>query len=133
VLKSSNAQVEPAPKKPRNEDLPQWIEPHWFRHNFVTTYMAFVGQTKNPWDVPVKQTILVMQKIWNATSNFEYSVTTDTAVYHKVRDPLGCRMILIYISDCSTTRRLLAQCDWIHWPHSSSCFFRRSTFITRFR
>jgi hypothetical protein len=126
-LKSSKAPSEPAPKKPRNEELPQWIEAQWFRHTFVTTYMAFVGQTMNPWDVPVKQSIMVMQKIWDATSNFEYVVTTDTAVYHKVRDLLGCRMILIHISDCSTARRLLAQCHWFHRHCSTSSISRLPT------
>ena len=77
--------------------------------------MAFAGQTVNPWDIPVKQSIAVMQKIWDATSSFEYAVTTDTAVYHKVCDLSSCRMILIYISDCTTARGLLAQCHRIEW------------------
>ena len=121
--KSTKAPSEPAPKKPRNEELPRWIDSQWFRHTFVTTYMAFVGQTTNPWDVPVKQSVKVMQKIWDATSSFEYAVTTNTAVYHKVCDLLNCRMILIPLSDCSTARRLLAQCHRIHWHRSSSSIF----------
>ena len=130
--KSSKATGEPAPKKPRNEELPQWIETQWFRHTFVTTYMAFVGQTMNPWEVPVKQSISVMQMIWDATSSYEYAVTTDTAVYHKVRDLLDCRMILIRISDCSTARRLMAQCHWIHRYRSSSSISRLSRGFKRF-
>jgi hypothetical protein len=89
--------------------------------------MAFVGQTINPWDVPVKQAIAVMQKIWDATSRFEYAVTTDTAVYHKVCDPLGCRMILIHILDCPTARRLMAQCHRIFWHRNPSSIFRLPT------
>lgn len=131
--KSSGEPGEPAPKKTRNEELPHWIEAQWFRRTFVTSYMAFVGQTVNPWDVPVKQSVAVMQKIWDETSRIEYKITTDTAVYHKVRDPLGCRKILIYISDCSTARRLMAQCHRIHGHRSSSSFFRLPTGITRFR
>jgi hypothetical protein len=59
--------------------------------------MAFVGQTMNPWDIPVKQSLEVMQKIWDATSSFDYVITTDTAVYHKVSDQLVRRMMLIFI------------------------------------
>ncbi|KAM6503850.1 hypothetical protein JOM56_000793 [Amanita muscaria] len=72
-----------APKKPRNEELPEWIDAHWFRHTFVTTYMAFVGQTADPWDVPVKQSLMVMQKIWDATNNHDYEIATSTALYQK--------------------------------------------------
>jgi hypothetical protein len=71
-------------KKIRNEELPEWVEAHWFRHVFVTTYMAFVGQTADPWDVPIKQSIKVMQKIWNFTSGKEYEITTSSAIYQKV-------------------------------------------------
>ena len=56
--------------------------------------MAFVGQTINPWDVPVKQSIMVMQRIWDATNSYDYKITAETAVYQKVRDILGCKMIL---------------------------------------
>jgi hypothetical protein len=47
-------------KKPQNEELPVWVNLHWFWHTFGMTYMAFVGQTADPWDVPVKQLIQVM-------------------------------------------------------------------------
>ncbi|KAF8479865.1 hypothetical protein JB92DRAFT_2837755 [Gautieria morchelliformis] len=60
-----------------------WIDGKWFRHTFVTTYMAFVGQTINPWDVPVKKAIKVMQQIWDATNSHEYEITSSTAVYQK--------------------------------------------------
>jgi len=50
------------------------------------TYMAFVGQTVNPWDVPVKQSVQVMQKIWDATSHYEYEITASAAIYQKVHD-----------------------------------------------
>jgi hypothetical protein len=72
-------------KKVRNEELPEWVELQWFRHTFVTTYMAFVGQTYNPWDVPVKQALIVMQKIWDACSAYQYEITSSSAVYQKVR------------------------------------------------
>jgi hypothetical protein len=72
-------------KKARTEELPDWIDQKWFRHVFVTSYMAFVGQTADPWDVPVKQAVKVMQKIWDATTDNEYEITTSTAVFHKVR------------------------------------------------
>jgi hypothetical protein len=48
--------------------------------------MAFVGQIADPWDVPVKQSVQVMQKIWDATSHYEYEIATSAAVYQKVRD-----------------------------------------------
>jgi hypothetical protein len=73
-----------ASRKPQNEELPDWVEAQWFRHTFVTTYMAFVGQTTDPWDVPVKQSVKVMQKIWDATSDNEFKITSSTAIYHKV-------------------------------------------------
>jgi len=50
------------------------------------TYMAFVGQVTDPWDVPVKQSVQMMQKIWDATSRYEYEITTSAAIYQKVRD-----------------------------------------------
>jgi hypothetical protein len=73
-------------KKSRNEELPNWVEAHWFRHTFVTTYMAFVGQTTDPWDVPTKQSVEVMQKIWDATSSYEFDIAASTAIYQKVSD-----------------------------------------------
>ena len=45
-----------------------------FRHTFVTTYIAYVSQTSNPWDVPVKQALNVMQKIWDACSAYKYEI-----------------------------------------------------------
>jgi len=59
--------------------------------------MAFVGQTMDPWDVPVKQAVEVMQKIWGATSDHEYEIMTSTPVYQKVCDRFGSRTVLIYI------------------------------------
>ena len=44
-------------------------------------YMAFVGQTVDPWDVPIKQAVQVMQKIWNATNGSEYEITASSAVF----------------------------------------------------
>ncbi|KAI9448605.1 hypothetical protein BJY52DRAFT_1193317 [Lactarius psammicola] len=64
----------PVSKKARYEGLPDWIDARWFRHTFVSTYMAFVGQTANPWDVPIKQAIEVMQKIWNETNGNDYTI-----------------------------------------------------------
>ena len=59
--------------------------------------MAFVGQTSNPWDVPVKQALNVMQKIWDACSAYKYEITTSCAVYQKVRVFIGSEMMLIQI------------------------------------
>jgi hypothetical protein len=73
-------------KKARTKELPDWINQKWFRHVFVTSYMAFVGQTADPWDVPIKQTVKVMQKIWNATTDIEYKLTSSCAVVQKVSD-----------------------------------------------
>jgi hypothetical protein len=44
------------------------------------TYIAFVGQTADPWDVPVKQLVQVMKKIWDATSHYDYEITTSTPI-----------------------------------------------------
>ena len=85
--------------------------------------MAFVGQTINPWDVPVKQSIMVMQRIWDVTNSYDYKITAEAPVYQKVRDILGCEMILIHTSDCPTARRLMAQCHGIYrYCRSSSIY-----------
>ena len=47
-------------KKPTPEGLPDWIDSTWFWYTFVMTYMVFVGQTADPWDVPAKQAVIVM-------------------------------------------------------------------------
>jgi hypothetical protein len=86
VVQISSKASGTASKKPRNEGLPDWVDAQWFRYAFVTTYMAFVGQTANPWDVPVKQSVLVMQKIWDATSVHQYEITMATSIYQKVCD-----------------------------------------------
>jgi hypothetical protein len=73
--------------------------------------MAFVGQIADPWDVPAKQAVLVMQKIWDATNTREYEITTSTAVYKKV-----CGSVCLYdkrdddycASDSSTCCGLVA-------------------------
>ena len=56
-----------------------------------------------------------MQKIWDATSCYEYEITTSAAVYQKVCDWLSSRMILKYMPDFSLPLRLLAQCYRICW------------------
>ena len=71
--------------KKRSEELPDWIDARWFRQIFVTTYMSFVGQSVDPWDVPAKRAVEVMQAIWDTTNDKVYEVTTSTAVYQKVR------------------------------------------------
>jgi hypothetical protein len=48
--------------------------------------MAFVGQTADPWDAPVKQLVKVMQKIWDETNSYQYKITSSTSVYQKVSD-----------------------------------------------
>ena len=53
---------------------------------FVTAYMAFIGETTDPWDVPAKQSVKVMQKIWDAVSGKDYEIMTSTAIYQKVSD-----------------------------------------------
>jgi hypothetical protein len=82
------------------------------------TYMVFVGQTADPWDVPVKQSVQVMQKIWDATSRYDYEITTSAAIHQKVCDRLHSRTILKYIPDGSMPLRLLAQCYWIRQHRS---------------
>jgi hypothetical protein len=69
--------------------------------------MAFIGQTADPWDVPVRQAVEVMQKIWDVTNGHEYEIVPSSAVYRKV---CGAQRIHIYddaniyVSDCSTSR-----------------------------
>jgi hypothetical protein len=60
----------------------------------------------------------VMQKIWDATSHYDYEITTSAAIYEKVCDWLHSRTILKYIPDSSTPLRLLAQCYYIRWHRS---------------
>ena len=54
--------------------------------------MAFIGETADPWDVPIKQAVKVMQTIWDATSSVDYEITASTAVYRKVCNQLASRM-----------------------------------------
>ncbi|KAN0130427.1 hypothetical protein V8E53_011828, partial [Lactarius tabidus] len=68
-------------KKTQAEELPTFITAKWFRFTFVSTYMTFVAQTADPWEVPAMQAVEVMQKIWNVTILFEYNIMTSTAVY----------------------------------------------------
>ena len=91
VQKPSNTTARTS-KRPRNGDLPGWIDGHWFRRTFVSTYMAFVGRTANPWDVPPEQAVLVMQKIWDATTHHNYEITVSTPVYSKVSGRLTSRI-----------------------------------------
>ena len=70
--------------KKHAEDLPAWINQQQFCQIFITTYMAFVGQSMDPWDVPAKQVLEMMQTIWDATNGSNYHITTSTAVYQKV-------------------------------------------------
>ena len=122
-----------ATRRPQNEELPQWVEAQWFQHTFVMTYMAFVGQTTNPWDVLVKQSVQVMQKIWDATSCYEYEITASAAIYQKVRDRLHSRTILKYNPDGSMPLQLLAQCYRICRHCTPLGILRYSRKLTRFR
>ncbi|KAH9019939.1 hypothetical protein EDB83DRAFT_2320704 [Lactarius deliciosus] len=56
-LTASSMDGKTVSKKPQNDVLPKWVENRWFRRTFVTTYMAFVGQTNDPWEVPVRQSV----------------------------------------------------------------------------
>jgi hypothetical protein len=47
--------------------------------------MAYVGQAMNPWEIPAKLAVEVMQKIWDALGGPDYIITTSSAVYQKVR------------------------------------------------
>ena len=104
-----------APKKPQNVELLNWVDAVWFCYTFVMTYMEFVGQTADPWDVPVKQAVQVMQKIWDVTSTYEYEITSSSIIYQKVCDQLSFRMISKYVPDGSMPCGLMAQCYWICW------------------
>jgi hypothetical protein len=84
-----------APKKGQNEELLDWIKPQWFQHTFVSMYMAFVSQTADPWDVPAKQAVQVMQKIWDVTNGHNYEIMTSTPVYQKVCNSYGSSTLLI--------------------------------------
>jgi hypothetical protein len=59
--------------------------------------MDFVARTVDPWDVPVRQAVEVMQKIWDATSTHRYEITSSTAVYQKVCDCSSSNTILTYM------------------------------------
>jgi hypothetical protein len=89
--------------------------------------MAFVGQTADPWDVPVKQAIEVMQKIWDATTDIEYEITAATAVHLKVSDRLFPNIILIFILRNRLFNALPTRGEtlwvppplWTFWPFST--------------
>lgn len=71
-------------KKAGHEVFPDNIDSKWMRYTFISTYISFVSQTADPWDVPTRQAIEVMQKIWDATSDYKYEITASTLVYQKV-------------------------------------------------
>jgi hypothetical protein len=54
-------------------------------------YIVFVAQTADPWDMPVKRAVEVMQKIWDTTSLHVYKITSSTPVYQKVHTWFGSR------------------------------------------
>ncbi|KAH9024366.1 hypothetical protein EDB85DRAFT_2150510 [Lactarius pseudohatsudake] len=70
-------------KKARNEELPTWLDSKWFRQTYITTYMAYVGQATDPWDVPTKLAVETMQRIWDGSGGRNYEITASTAVYQK--------------------------------------------------
>jgi hypothetical protein len=47
----------------QHKEFPDYVTPKWFRFTFVSTYMTFISQTADAWDVPIKQAVDVMQKI----------------------------------------------------------------------
>ena len=98
VVQKASKPTETVFKRARNEELLDWVDAHWFRRTFVSTYMAFVGQTANPWEVPARQSVVVMQKIWNASGGRDYEIKETTAVYQKVCGPLAPRMNNITVS-----------------------------------
>jgi hypothetical protein len=49
--------VETELKKAQIEELPDLVDAKWFWHTFITTYMAYVGQLRGPWDIPAKQAV----------------------------------------------------------------------------
>ena len=65
----------------RNKELPDWIDQQWFCQTFITTYMSFIAQSVNPWDIPSMWALEVMQTIWNATNGNDYQITISTPVY----------------------------------------------------
>jgi hypothetical protein len=75
----------------------------------------------------------VMQKIWDATSRYDYEITTSTAIYQKVCDWLHSRIILRYIPDGSMPLRLLAQCYRMHRHHSPLGILQYPRKLIRFR
>ncbi|KAI0284420.1 hypothetical protein BC826DRAFT_1056284 [Russula brevipes] len=85
IIQKPSTAGETAAKAPRNDGFPHGVEAQWFRHRytFISTYVAFVGQTANPCDVPVEEAVRVMQMIWNATTDYEYEITPSTGVYQK--------------------------------------------------
>jgi hypothetical protein len=50
--------------------------------------MAFVGQTADPWEVPVKHSVAVLQKIWDATNANEYKITALSSIHQKVNEDM---------------------------------------------
>ena len=79
------ASNQPTTKKARREELPDGVSEKWFRYRFVSTYLAFVGQTLDPWNVPVHRAVEVMQKIWDEIGPIGYDITPSTLVYQKVQ------------------------------------------------
>jgi uncharacterized protein YukE len=137
LIKVVRRSGETTSKRAGAEELLDSVEPRWFRYTFVPTYMTFVGQSTDPWEVPTKQAVEVMQKIWDTTSECKYEIAASTAIYQKVcrrnSSVLFQSNTNIYFSDCSTLCRLVVKCYWEHWHHVASGLFRLPRRIMRFR
>ncbi len=134
MAKTTSKATRTTSKRIQSKDLLDWVNVQWFQHIFVTTYMVFIGQTANPWDVPVKHSVLVMQRIWDATSHHEYEITTSSSVYKKACDQFLSRvMTLWHISDSSMPCGLMVQCYWIRWHCSNPGILRFSRRVGEIR
>ena len=83
-------------KKLSNNDLPDGVDLKTWRRSFVSTYMQYVGSSRDPWDIPAKLACEKMQLIWDIVfPAIEYDVTSTSTVYHIVRPPSYISTLLL--------------------------------------
>jgi len=101
------------------KDLPEGCcENNNWTKIFIPTYIWFVGQQDDPWNVDDMTAKSAMQKIWKSVygKNLAYKITTDTPVFSIVSFCFLPQDFGSVTSPGPTTRLgYLAIRDWIRW------------------
>jgi hypothetical protein len=86
-----------------NSHLPAGVDHKVFRRSFVSSLIQFWARQKNPWAVPSKLAVTVMQNAWDICfDDVPYEITTTSVVY---------RLVSIVISPRKISNILCRQCN----------------------